>query len=96
LFKIVRIIVAITLPAVIDYLFSEFVLHFWPHYIAAKEALLVLVLGQGFVLFLGRLPVYLNMTGGNEFFNVLSWLLLALILSQLLVNSFLWNDRCGQ
>jgi hypothetical protein len=29
---------------------------FWPHYIAAKEALLVLVLGQGFVLSFGSAP----------------------------------------
>jgi hypothetical protein len=52
---------------------------FGPNYIAAKE-IISIGFGTRFCAF-GSAPVYLNMTGGNEFFNVLSWLLLALILS---------------
>jgi O-antigen/teichoic acid export membrane protein len=87
-----RLIVAITLPAVLVLLiFPEFILHFFgSNYIAAKEALFVLVLGQGFCAFFGSAPVYLNMTGRQHIFQriVLLALLLNFILNYFLIPSY--------
>ncbi|TWI01188.1 O-antigen/teichoic acid export membrane protein [Flavobacterium tiangeerense] len=87
-----RLIVVITLPAVIGlFIFPEFVLHFFgPNYLAAKEALLVLVLGQGFCAFFGSAPVYLNMTGRQRIFQriVLAALGLNFILNYWLIPSY--------
>jgi O-antigen/teichoic acid export membrane protein len=87
-----RLIVAITLPAVIGLLlFPEFVLQFFgPNYVVAKEALIVLVLGQGFCVFFGSAPVYLNMTGRQRIFQriVLGALVLNFLLNYLLIPSY--------
>ena len=84
-----RLIVAITWPAVMVLLFfPEFVLHFFgANYVAAKEALLVLVSGQGFCAFFGSAPVYLNMTGRQRIFQYIVLVALGLnfILNYLLV-----------
>nr|WP_315141264.1 MATE family efflux transporter [uncultured Flavobacterium sp.] len=87
-----RLIVAITLPAVIGLLlFPEFILHFFgSNYIVAKEALVVLVLGQGFCAFFGSAPVYLNMTGRQRIFQriVLGALVLNFLLNYWLIPSY--------
>ncbi|MGL5112432.1 MAG: MATE family efflux transporter [Flavobacterium sp.] len=87
-----RLIVAITLPAVIGLLvFPEFILRFFgTNYVAAKEALFVLVLGQGFCTFFGSAPVYLNMTGRQRIFQriVLGALVLNFLLNYWLVPSY--------
>ncbi len=87
-----RLIVAITLPAVFALLiFPEFILQFFgSNYVVAKEALFVLVLGQGFCAFFGSAPVYLNMTGRQHIFQriVLLALLLNFILNYFLIPSY--------
>jgi O-antigen/teichoic acid export membrane protein len=84
-----RLIVGITLPvSIILSLFPEFILHFFgPSYVVAKEALVVLVLGQGFCTFFGSAPVYLNMTGRQRIFQrfVLGALVLNFLLNYWLV-----------
>jgi len=87
-----RLIVAITLPVVIGLLlFPEFVLLFFGlNYVVAKEALVVLVLGQGFCAFFGSAPVYLNMTGRQRIFQriVLGALVLNFLLNYWLIPSY--------
>lgn len=87
-----RLIVAITLPAVIGLLiFPEFILQFFgSNYVVAKEALFVLVLGQGFCAFFGSAPVYLNMTGRQRIFQriVLGALVLNFLLNYWLIPSY--------
>lgn len=87
-----RLIVAITLPAVFALLiFPEFILQFFgSNYVVAKEALFILVLGQGFCAFFGSAPVYLNMTGRQHIFQriVLLALLLNFILNYFLIPSY--------
>ena len=87
-----RLIVAITLPVIIILvLFPEFILHFFgPSYVVAKEALVVLVLGQGFCVFFGSAPVYLNMTGRQRIFQriVLGALVLNFLLNYWLIPSY--------
>lgn len=87
-----RLIVAITLPAVIGLLLlPEFILQFFgPNYVVAKEALVVLVLGQGFCAFFGSAPVYLNMTGRQRIFQriVLGALVLNFLLNYWLIPSY--------
>lgn len=87
-----RLIVAITLPAVIGLLiFPEFILQFFgSNYVVAKEALFVLVLGQGCCAFFGSAPVYLNMTGRQRIFQriVLGALVLNFLLNYWLIPSY--------
>lgn len=87
-----RLIVVITLPAVIGLLFfPEFVLQFFgSNYLVAKEALVVLVLGQGLCAFFGSAPVYLNMTGRQRIFQriVLGALVLNFLLNYWLIPSY--------
>lgn len=56
----------------------------------AKEALVVLVLGQGLCAFFGSAPVYLNMTGRQRIFQriVLGALVLNFLLNYWLIPSY--------
>lgn len=86
-----RLICGITLPIIILIsIFSEYILSFFGHqYVAAKEAFLILVIGQGICSVFGSAPVYLNMTGRQHIFQVI--LIFAVILNFAL-NRFLIPD----
>jgi O-antigen/teichoic acid export membrane protein len=68
-----RLIFIITLPAmVLICIFSEYILYFFgKDYVAAKDALLVLMLGQGICSAFGSAAVYLNMTGRQHIFQLI-------------------------
>jgi O-antigen/teichoic acid export membrane protein len=84
----VRLIFGITFPVILLLcVFSESVLSSFGHqYIAAKEAFLILIIGQGVCSAFGSAPVYLNMTGRQHIFQVI--LIMAVIINFLL-NRFL-------
>lgn len=104
-----RLIFILTFPAVVLIcLFSEYILSFFgSDYLAAKEALLILILGQGICSVFGSASVYLNMTGRQHLFQVILVVavLVNFVLNRLLVpqygmtgaaaafvvSSFLWN-----
>jgi O-antigen/teichoic acid export membrane protein len=68
-----RLIFALTFPAVtIICIFPEFILGlFGKEYVAAKDALLILIVGQGICSAFGTAPVYLNMTGRQHIFQII-------------------------
>ena len=68
-----RLIFSITLPAtVLICIFSEYILSFFgKDYVAAKNALLILMLGQGICSAFGSAAVYLNMTGRQHIFQLI-------------------------
>jgi O-antigen/teichoic acid export membrane protein len=68
-----RLIFILTLPAtIIICFFSESVLGFFgKEYVAAKDALLILMLGQVICSAFGAVPVYLNMTGRQHIFQII-------------------------
>jgi O-antigen/teichoic acid export membrane protein len=68
-----RLIFLLTFPAVlIICFFSEFILGFFgKEYVAAKDALLILIVGQGICSAFGTAPVYLNMTGRQHIFQII-------------------------
>jgi O-antigen/teichoic acid export membrane protein len=84
----VRLIFGITFPVIVLLcIFSEYVLaSFGSQYIAAKDAFLILIIGQGICSAFGSVPVYLNMTGRQHIFQVI--LVLAVLLNFVL-NRFL-------
>jgi O-antigen/teichoic acid export membrane protein len=84
----VRLIFGITFPVIVFMcIFSEHVLSFFGHqYIVAKEAFLILIIGQGICSAFGSVPVYLNMTGRQHIFQIV--LIIAVIINFLL-NRFL-------
>lgn len=84
----VRLIFGITFPViVIISLFSEYVLSFFGHqYVVAKEAFLILIIGQGVCSAFGSAPVYLNMTGRQHIFQIV---LIAAVVINFLLNRFL-------
>jgi O-antigen/teichoic acid export membrane protein len=86
-----RLIFMLTLPAtLVICLFSESFLGFFgADYIAAKDALLILMIGQGLCSAFGAAPVYLNMTGRQHVFQII--LLLAVVINFIL-NRFLIPD----
>jgi O-antigen/teichoic acid export membrane protein len=67
-----RIIFVITLPIVaVVCFYSESILHFFgPNYIQAKQALLILMVGQLLASLFGITTIYLNMTGRQRIFQV--------------------------
>jgi O-antigen/teichoic acid export membrane protein len=83
-----RLIFGITLPLIVLIcLFSEYILSFFGHqYVAAQEAFLILIVGQGICSAFGVAPVYLNMTGRQHIFQVI--LIIAVIVNFVL-NRFL-------
>lgn len=86
-----RLIFMLTLPAtLVICLFSESFLGFFgADYVAAKDALLILMIGQGICSAFGAVPVYLNMTGRQHVFQII--LLLAVVINFVL-NRFLIPD----
>jgi O-antigen/teichoic acid export membrane protein len=68
-----RLIFLLTFPAtVMICFFPEFILGFFgKEYIAAKNALLILIIGQGVCSAFGTAPVYLNMTGRQHIFQII-------------------------
>jgi O-antigen/teichoic acid export membrane protein len=84
----VRLIFGITFPVILLLcVFSEYVLSFFGHqYIAAKNAFLILIIGQGICSVFGSTPVYLNMTGRQHAFQLI--LIIAVIINFIL-NRFL-------
>lgn len=68
-----RLIFMLTLPVtLLMCLFSESILGFFGHdYVAAKGALVVLMIGQGVCSAFGSAPVYLNMTGRQHIFQII-------------------------
>ena len=104
-----RLIFILTLPAVVVLcVFSEYILSlFGNDYLVAKDALLILIIGQGICSVFGSASVYLNMTGRQHLFQVILVVavLVNFVLNRLLipqygmtgaavafvVSSFLWN-----
>ncbi|WP_348800194.1 MATE family efflux transporter [Flavobacterium adhaerens] len=68
-----RLIFGITLPAIVILcVFSEYVLSFFgSQYVVAKDAFLILIIGQGICSAFGSAPVYLNMTGRQHIFQII-------------------------
>lgn len=68
-----RLIFMLTLPVtLLICLFSESILGFFGHeYVAAREALVILVVGQGICSAFGSAAVYLNMTGRQHIFQII-------------------------
>jgi O-antigen/teichoic acid export membrane protein len=68
-----RLIFSITLPVtVLICIFSEYILSFFGEdYVAAKNALLILMIGQGICSAFGSAAVYLNMTGRQHIFQLI-------------------------
>lgn len=83
-----RLIFGITFPVIVVIsIFSEYILSFFGHqYVAAKEAFLILIIGQGICSAFGSAPIYLNMTGRQHTFQVI--LILAVVINFVL-NRFL-------
>lgn len=104
-----RLIFGITFPTVVLIsIFSDYILSFFGHqYIVAKEAFLILIIGQGICSAFGPAPVYFNMTGRQQIFQfiLIGAVLLNFILNRFLIpeygmtggaiafvsSSFLWN-----
>lgn len=104
-----RLIFILTLPVALSIcFFSEYILDFFgKDYVAAKDALLILMIGQGICSAFGSASVYLNMTGRQHVFQVILVVavLLNFVLNRLLipeygmkgaaiafvVSSFFWN-----
>ena len=86
--KSVRLIFGITFPVILLLcLFSEYVLSFFGHqYVVAKEAFLILIIGQGICSAFGSAPVYLNMTGRQHIFQII---LIVAVVINFLLNRFL-------
>lgn len=83
-----RLIFALTLPAALVLcFFPEFILGFFgAEYVAAKDTLLILTIGQVICSAFGSAPVYLNMTGRQHIFQLV--VLIAVVLN-LGLNRFL-------
>ncbi|HEX9150589.1 MAG TPA: MATE family efflux transporter [Flavobacterium sp.] len=104
-----RLIFILTLPAtVLIGVFAEYILSFFgKDYLAAKDALLILIVGQGICSAFGSASVYLNMTGRQHIFQVILVVavLINFVLNRLLIpeygmtgaavafvaSSFFWN-----
>ena len=83
-----RTIFGITLPVIILLsIFSDYILSFFGEgYIAAKQAFLILIIGQGVCSAFGSASVYLNMTGRQHIYQII--LIMAVVINFVL-NRFL-------
>ena len=83
-----RLIFLLTLPAALMIcLFSEYILGFFGKgYVAAKDALIILIIGQGICSTFGTAPVYLNMTGRQHIFQII---LIVAVLINFIMNRLL-------
>jgi O-antigen/teichoic acid export membrane protein len=79
-----RIIFALVLPVVIVVLFfsQEILSIFGKDYLVVDNAMKIMVIGQGLIALFGAAPIYLNMTGRQNVFQII--LLLAVILNIIL------------
>lgn len=84
----VRLIFGITFPVIVLMcIFSEYILSFFgTQYIVAKEAFLILIIGQGICSAFGTAPVYLNMTGRSHIFQII---LVTAVIINFVLNRFL-------
>ena len=107
--KSVRLIFIITLPTalIIAFLSEYFLIFFGEQYLVAKDALIILIMGQGVCSAFGAAPVYLNMTGRQTIFQqtLVVAVIINFVLNQLLIpkygmtgaaisfvgSSFFWN-----
>jgi O-antigen/teichoic acid export membrane protein len=64
-----RLIFALTLPTAFLFVFADAILGFGKEYVLAKDALLILTIGQAVCSIFGSAPVYLNMTGRQHIFQ---------------------------
>ena len=105
-----RLIFLLTFPAVLIICFCpQYLLGFFgKEYVAAKDALLILIIGQGICSAFGTAPVYLNMTGRQHIFQIIliAAVFINFILNRILipqygmvgaatafvVSSFFWNS----
>ncbi|PWB25294.1 polysaccharide biosynthesis C-terminal domain-containing protein, partial [Flavobacterium sp. HTF] len=83
-----RTIFGITLPVIVLLsIFSDYILSFFGEgYIAAKQAFLILIIGQGVCSAFGSASVYLNMTGRQHIYQII--LIMAVVINFVL-NLFL-------
>jgi O-antigen/teichoic acid export membrane protein len=83
-----RLIFILTFPLVVFIVvFSEKILRFFGNdYVAAQQALLILIIGQGICSAFGSASVYLNMTGRQHIFK---GILLASVVMNFVLNRFL-------
>lgn len=83
-----RLIFFITLPYILlIFMFPEYILNiFGENYIEAKQALLILIMGQGICSFFGVAPIYLNMTGRQHLFQNI---LIGAVIINFILNKFL-------
>jgi O-antigen/teichoic acid export membrane protein len=83
-----RLIFALTFPAVVIIcVFPEFILSFFGNeYVVAKDALRILIVGQGICSAFGTAPVYLNMTGRQHIFQII---LIVAVLINFILNRML-------
>ena len=84
----VRLIFGITLPIILFLcMFSEYILSFFgAQYLVAKEAFLILIIGQGICSAFGSAPIYLNMTGRSQLFQII---LITAVIINFVLNRFL-------
>jgi O-antigen/teichoic acid export membrane protein len=68
-----RLIFLLTFPiALMICLFPEYILSFFgKEYVASKDALIIVIIGQGICSAFGTAPVYLNMTGRQHIFQII-------------------------
>jgi O-antigen/teichoic acid export membrane protein len=87
-----RLIFLLTFPvALVICFFPEYILGFFGKgYVAAKNALLILSIGQGICSAFGTAPVYLNMTGRQHIFQIILIVsvLINFILNRLLIPEY--------
>lgn len=87
-----RLIFFLTFPAMlIIFSFPEYILGFFGKgYTTAKDALLILIIGQGICSAFGTAPVYLNMTGRQHVFQIILVIavLINFILNRLLIPEY--------
>ncbi|WP_433834544.1 oligosaccharide flippase family protein [Flavobacterium anhuiense] len=83
-----RTIFCITLPIIfLLIVFSDYILSFFGEgYIAAKQAFLILIIGQGICSMFGSSSVYLNMTGRQHIFQII---LIGAVIINFILNRFL-------
>lgn len=83
-----RTIFGITLPVIVLLsIFSDYILSFFGEgYIAAKQAFLILIIGQGVCSAFGSASVYLNMTGRQHIYQII---LITAVVINFVLNRFL-------
>lgn len=83
-----RLIFILTFPlSLLVCFYPDFILGFFGQdYLVAKEPLIILVIGQGVCSFFGTAPVYLNMTGRQNAFQII---LIIAVFINFILNRFL-------